>query len=134
MIKQPITYVDFNGEERTEDFYFHLSMPEVVRLEAKIGASLDEHSKKLAKDKDLDGMITFLENVVLSAYGIKSEDGRSFKKNEDLRSEFENSNAYAELFQMLLTQPELASKFGAGVADNGKKTKNRVTPNVELSK
>lgn len=46
MIKQKITYVDFNGEERTEDFYFHLSMPEVVRLEAKIGASLDVHSKK----------------------------------------------------------------------------------------
>ena len=43
MFKHTITYNDFNGNERKEDFYFHLSTPEVVRLEAKFGASIEDY-------------------------------------------------------------------------------------------
>lgn len=134
MIKQKLTYVDFNGLERTEDFYFHLSLPEAVRLEAKLGNPLDKHAQLLSANKDMNGMIEFLEEVLLNSYGVKTEDGRSFKKSPQLREEFEYSNAYAELFQLLLTTPELARKFGEGVADNGKGKKNQIAPEVKLEK
>jgi hypothetical protein len=130
MFKQNITYVDFNGQERKEDFYFHLSLPEVTRLEADIGRPMEEHIKDLASSQDLKTLIDFLEKVILNAYGRKSADGRSFMKSKELRQEFEFSQAYAELFEMILTNPELARKFGEGMADNGKSKKNQVQPEV----
>ena len=33
MYKRPIKYVDFNGVERNEDFYFNLSEAELLKME-----------------------------------------------------------------------------------------------------
>lgn len=130
MFKQNITYTDFNGNERKEDFYFHLSTPEVIRLEAEIGEKIDEYTKRLAEAMELAPLLAFLEKMILSSYGKKTSDGKSFIKTPELRSEFEHSQAYAEFFEMLIKDPELAKKFGQSVADNGKK-KNQVPPKVE---
>lgn len=130
MFKQNIDYVDFNGVQRNEDFYFHLSLPEVTRLEAEIGRPMDEHVKDLVSNQDLKTLIDFLEKMILNSYGRKTSDGKSFLKSKELRLEFEHSQAYAELFEMLLTNAELAKKFGEGVADNGKVKRNQVQPKV----
>jgi hypothetical protein len=123
MFKQTIAYTDFNGVERTEDFYFHLSLPEVTRLEAEIGRPMEDHVKDLVANQNLKDLIDFLEKMILNSYGRKSADGKSFQKTKELKLEFEYSQAYAELFEMLLTNPDLAKKFGEGVADNGKAKK-----------
>jgi hypothetical protein len=130
MFKQNIAYVDFNGVERKEDFYFHLSLPEVTRLEAEIGRPMDVHVKDLVSNQDLKTLIDFLEKLILNSFGRKTSDGKSFLKSKELRLEFEYSQAYAEMFEMLLTNPEMAKKFGEGVADNGKAKKNQVQPTV----
>lgn len=121
MFKKTIEYVDFNGNDRKEDFYFHLSLPEVTRIEAEIGTSLEAHSKKLAAENDHKGLINFLEKVILTSYGVKSEDGKSFRKTKEAREDFEYSQAYAELFEQIITNPELAQQFGSGVAETGKR-------------
>ena len=36
MHKETITYVDFNGTERTEDHYFNLSKTEITELEVSM--------------------------------------------------------------------------------------------------
>ena len=33
MLKKTITYTDYNGSERTEDFYFNLSKAEIMEME-----------------------------------------------------------------------------------------------------
>ena len=33
MLKKTVTYTDYNGTERTEDFYFNLSKAEVIEME-----------------------------------------------------------------------------------------------------
>lgn len=119
MFKHPITYVDFNGIERKEDFYFHLSTPELVRLEAELKMPLHEYAEKLAEEKDIDKLLPFLEKLILTSYGRKTSDGRSFQKSEEIRKDFEYSQAYAELFEQMLTNPELAKKFGENIAQNG---------------
>jgi hypothetical protein len=129
MFKQNIEYVDFNGNERKEDFYFHLSTPEVIRLEAEIGEPIDVHTKRLSAEMNLAALLAFMEKMILNAYGKKTTDGKSFHKSKELREEFENSQAYAEFFEMLIKNPELAQRFGSSVADNGKK-KNQVQPQV----
>lgn len=130
MFKHNVDYVDFNGKQRNEDLYFHLSMPEVTRLEAEIGKPLDQHIKELTDKEDMKSLLDFLEKMVLNSYGQKTSDGKSFHKSKGLRDEFENSQAYAEVFEQLLMSPDLARKFGENVADNGKNKKNQVTPQV----
>ena len=130
MFKHNIKYTDFNGIERQEDFYFHLSLPELTRIEARVGTTLDKYTEDLVSRQDLNELIRFLEDTILTAYGRKSPDGRAFLKSKEIRDEFEYSQAYAELFEQLLTNVELARKFGAGLADTGKAKKNTVAPKV----
>lgn len=130
MFKHNITYVDFNGIERTEDFYFHLSLPEVTRLEAKLGMDLGKYTEALVGRKDPKELVEFLEELMLSSYGVKTPDGRSFLKSKESRDAFEYSQAYADLFEQLFTDTELARRFGEQVADNGKNKKNQVAAKV----
>ena len=132
MFKHTIEYEDFNGNERKEDFYFHLSTPEVVRLEAQFGASIEDYTKTIAEQQDLGKLIDFLEAIILNSYGRKTSDGKSFIKNQELRTEFEYSQAYAELFEEILTDHDLAAKFGEGVAETtrSRRKKNTVEPKI----
>ena len=132
MFKHNIKYVDFNGNERSEDFYFHLSTPEVLRLEAKIGSSIEDYTKTIAEQQNLAEILDFLEEIILTSYGRKTTDGKSFIKNQQLRTEFEYSQAYAELIEEVIMDPNLAAKFGQGVAETAKnrQKKNTVEPTV----
>lgn len=130
MFKHTVAYVDFNGQQRKEDLYFHLSLPEVTRMEAEIGRPIQEHLEELVERQELKQLLDFLEKVLLNSYGQKTSDGRSFHKSPEARSAFEYSQAYAEIFEQVLTDKELARKFGEGVADNGKAKKNQVQPSV----
>lgn len=121
MFKHTVSYVDFNGNDRKEDLYFHLSLPEITRLEAEIGKSLEEYITELVDQQKTTDLLGFLERVLLNSYGVKTTDGRSFHKSKDIRDSFEYSQAYAEVFEDVLLNPELAKKFGEKVADNGKR-------------
>lgn len=120
MLKKTITYQDFNGEEITEDFHFHISTPEMTKMTIKWGGDIESYVNKLAKTEDAEGMIAFIENLVLSAYGVKSEDGKRFKKSKEIREDFEFSQAYAELFEELLLNPSQAKLFGEGLAQGAR--------------
>lgn len=130
MFKHSVQYNDFNGNERKEDLYFHLSLPEVTRLQAEIGTDIESHVKNLVDNQDMSQLIAFLEKMLLNSYGQKTSDGKSFHKSKELRDAFEYSQAYAEVFEQVMTNPDLARKFGQSVADNGKTRKNEVKPQV----
>lgn len=130
MFKHTVAYNDFNGTERKEDLYFHLSLPEVTRIEAEIGKPISDYTQELATNMNMKELLDFLENIILNSYGQKTSDGKSFHKSKSLRDEFEYSQAYAEVFEQMLTNPDLARKFGEAVADNGKTKKNQVNPQV----
>lgn len=130
MFKHTVEYVDFNGNDRKEDLYFHLSLPEVTRLEAEVGKSLEEHIKEVTTNQKIDELLAFLEKMLLNSYGQKTSDGRSFHKSKEIRDAFEYSQAYAEMFEQVMTDPELAKRFGANVADTGKSKKNQVAPTI----
>lgn len=115
MLKKTITYTNFNGDLVTEDLYFHYNVPEITRLHASVGGDLDKYIKEIQEREDLSEMIAFVEMMILDAYGVKSEDGRSFQKTPAIRLDFENSIAYAELFTELMTDTEAIAEFSAGL-------------------
>lgn len=130
MFKHTVEYVDFNGNQRKEDLYFHLSLPEVTRLQTEIGRDIQEHVKELHANQNLNELLAFIERILLNSYGQKTSDGKAFHKSRELRDAFEYSQAYAEIFEQMMTNPELARKFGETVAANGKTKKNQVQPKV----
>lgn len=115
MIKKTLTYYDFNDQEVTEELYFHLSSIELTRMIAKYDGDLEGYINKIVAAGDLMAMVNILEDLLLSSYGVKSEDGRRFIKGPEVVSSFEWSQAYAELFETLLNNPKETREFGIGL-------------------
>jgi len=115
MLKKTITYVNFNDEEVSEDFFFHLSKAELVELELSYHGGLTEQIRRIAESQDGKAIIAEFKNIILSAYGKRSDDGRQFIKNQAVRDEFESTEAYSALFMELVTDAEKAAEFVRGV-------------------
>ena len=115
MLKQTITYVDYTGTERTEDFYFNLSKAEIMEMEMGTTGGLAEMIKKVVDAKDAPAIIKIFKDLVLKAYGEKSLDGRRFIKSEALSNEFSQTEAYAQIFMELATDADKASEFVKGI-------------------
>lgn len=115
MIKKTITYSDFNGNERTEDFYFNLTKAEITKMELSIKGGLAEMIQRIVAAQDTPAIIEVFEDLIKRSYGVKTPDGRGFvKKAEDLEA-FIATEAYSQLFMELATDAEAASQFVNGV-------------------
>ena len=84
MTKETITYTDLNGVQRTEDFYFDLSKPEIVKMQASAKGGYDVQLKSIAASPNGALIMEFFENFIKTAYGEKSDDGRRFMKSEEI--------------------------------------------------
>lgn len=110
MIKETMTYKDFNGEERTDDFYFHLNTLEWLRMDKKYGG-IREFIRKAVKDSDEYAILNMLEDLVKSSYGEKSMDGARFIKNEDLVEKFTQTEAYSDMLIGFFTDTQKGIDF-----------------------
>lgn len=115
MLKKSITYVDYNDEERTEDFYFNLTSAELSEMELSTDGGLGEYIKKIVSAKDMPSIIKVFKNLLLKSYGEKSADGRRFIKSEELSTAFSQTEAYSQLFMELATDDKAASEFINGI-------------------
>lgn len=119
MLKKTITYTDFNGDETSEDFFFHLSKAELVELEMSHEGGLSEALKDIIAAEDGKQIISEFKRIILGAYGKKSTDGRRFVKTQELRDEFESTEAYSTLFMELVTDAARAAEFINGIVPEG---------------
>lgn len=115
MLKKTITYVDYNGAERTEDFYFNLSKAEVMEMEMSTSGGLAEMIKKIVAAQDAPAIIKIFKELILKAYGEKSPDGKRFIKSEEIATSFSQTEAYSQLFMELATNADEAAKFVNGI-------------------
>lgn len=115
MIKETITYTDFNGVTRTEDFYFHLNKAEVTKMEMGVKGGLAEKIKRIVAAEDTPAIIEVFEDLIKKSYGVKTLDGKGFRKTQEALDEFMATEAYSELFMKLATDDEAAARFINGV-------------------
>lgn len=115
MLKKTIKYTDYNGVERTEDFYFNLNKAEIMEMQLTTVGGLDAYLKKIISAQDMPTLMRIFKDLVLKSYGIKSDDGRRFIKNEKLREEFEQTEAYSILYMELSTDADAAAAFVNGI-------------------
>lgn len=111
MTHETITYTDLNGVERTETFYFNMSKPEIVRMQASVKGGYDVQLQSIAAGADGGQIMEFFEDFIKAAYGEKSDDGRRFMKSEEISKAFMETPAYEVLFEKLVTDAAAAANF-----------------------
>ena len=115
MLKKTIQYVDYNGVERKEDFYFNLTKAEVTEMELSVDGGLANMLEQIVNSKDNKKIVELFKQIILKAYGEKSADGRRFMKSEAIAQAFAETEAYSELFISLAMNAEEAAKFIEGI-------------------
>lgn len=115
MIKQTITYEDYNGVERTEDFYFNLSEAEIMEMELGTSGGFSEMMTTIVAANDTPTIMKTFKELILKAYGEKSQDGRRFIKSEEISEAFSQTEAYSKLYMELATDTEKAIAFSNGI-------------------
>jgi hypothetical protein len=115
MLKKTMTYTDYNGETRKEDFYFNMTRAEVTEMELSIEGGLSDMIKRVTEAKDVPAIMKIFKDLVLKAYGQKSPDGKRFIKSKELSEEFAQTEAYSDLFMELATDSTAAAAFVNGI-------------------
>lgn len=126
MLKKTVTYTDFDGNQRTEDLYFNMTKSELVEFSFGMPEEMsntvkspddinDETANKLIEKIGNSGIFNFVKDLVFKSYGVKSEDGRRFIKNEQTTIEFTQTLAYDEFLMNLFSDDRNASDFINGI-------------------
>ena len=115
MLKKTMTYTDFDGVQRTEDFYFNLSKAEILEMEMGTAGGMGEMLKRIVAAKDTKKIINTFKDIVLKAYGEKTPDGKRFIKSKELSDAFSQTEAYSDLFMELVTDGKAAADFVNGI-------------------
>ena len=111
MYKKPIEYTDYNGVKRVEDFYFDLNKAEITEMELSQEGGMSNLIKKITDAKDMPSLIKLFKDLILKAYGVKSDDGKYFIKDPELSKKFTFTPAYSILFMELATDESKATEF-----------------------
>lgn len=111
MVKKTVTYTDYNGVERTEDFYFNLTEAEASEMELSVDGGLSNMIEGVIKAKSVPAIVKIFKELLLKSYGEKSADGRRFIKSQELSTAFSQTEAYSILFMELGSNADKASEF-----------------------
>lgn len=115
MLRKEIEYTDYNGVHRKESFDFYINKAELASLNLKYKGGIKEMLLYMAKCEDGDGLGEFIKELILMSYGVKQPGGKRFMKSQEIRDEFEQSEAFSELFIMLLGDADATANFVKGI-------------------
>lgn len=115
MLKERIDYVDFDGNQRSEDFYFNFTEAEIQEQNLKTPGGIKAKLEKIVQTQDQEKLVEYFKYLILESYGLKSDDGRRFIKSKELSEEFSQTGAYNKLFMTLSTNTDAAIRFVKGI-------------------
>ena len=111
MFNKTVTYEDYKGNTRTEDFYFNLNKAELVELELSTKGGLTVMMDRIIAAQDNATLFKIFKDLVSKSYGVLSDDGRKFVKNQEVLDDFMQTEAYSIIFSELATNEEAAAEF-----------------------
>ena len=123
MFTKTINYENFNGETVTKTLHFNLTQSEIVDFAMELPSGVteaigdptkvneEEAALKLMDTIGSKGIVDFLKKLVLKSYGIKSEDGESFVKNDEIAEKFSHTAAYDAILMELMSDDNAAAAF-----------------------
>lgn len=111
MYKKTIKYTDYDGNQREEDFWFHLTEAELTQLNLSYVGGMEKRIDRIVKAQNTPEIMRVFKDIIRRAYGIKSDDGRRFMKSDEIYVDFEQTEAYSKLFMELCTDSKAAAEF-----------------------
>lgn len=115
MIVYTETYTDFNGNQRTEDFRFHFNKAELLEMEMTTEGGFSARVQRIINANSHSELVMIMKKFVLDAFGVKSDDGRRFMKDDDIRRSLVECPAYSQIFMRLASDDKAAAEFINGV-------------------
>ena len=115
MLKKLIKYTDYDGRERSENFYFYMSKAELMEMELGTVGGMQNLIQLIIDKQDIPKIMDAFKTIILKAYGEKSPDGRRFIKSKELSEAFSQTEAYSNLYMELITDANAASAFINGI-------------------
>ena len=116
MYRRVIEYKDFDGNERKEEFLFHLTKADVMKLlMADKDATLDKILIRIAKERDFRKSAELFDRLIKMSYGKKSDDGRKFIRNDEILEDFVSTEAYSILYSEIAMDANKAAEFVNGI-------------------
>lgn len=128
MIKETITFEDFDGVLTTEEMYFNLTKLELAEMAMDLPDGLADGLTADSNPADIlvaitaklgrKGIVEFIKQLVIKAYGIKKtgQDGKTrFVKNKQITEDFENSMAFSAFVMELISNDDASGRFFNGI-------------------
>lgn len=128
MFADTITYTDYNGVERTETFHFNLNEAELTEMRLMTPGGMDKHIEKIVAAKNEPELFKLFKEFMLKAYGVKSDDGKRFRKSKELSEEFTQTEAYNKILLRLCSDADYASNFVNKTLPNSAKMTDSKSP------
>lgn len=127
MIKKIAKYEDFEGNQVTEELWFNLTQTELVTMSMDMPnditdtiGDVDNIDQEAASAKIVEklggkGVFEFIKDLLIKSYGIRTPDGKGFKKSKEIADNFACSLAFDAIFMELISDDQAAANFVNGV-------------------
>lgn len=125
MLRKKIKYIDYDGNEREEEFLFNLTKAEIIEMELGMAGGMQNFIQKIIDTRDIPKLAGLWKEIILKAYGEKSDDGKRFIKSKEISTAFSQTEAYSELYTELCTNTEAATAFMNGIIPNVDENKDK---------
>ncbi|QXO14078.1 hypothetical protein SEA_ALAINAMARIE_54 [Gordonia phage AlainaMarie] len=121
MLKQSVSYTDFDDNDTTETLYFNLTKTELAD-----NLDLEDELKEIQKDftgqgnrtlekHEIRRVLELVKTFMRLSYGVRSSDGKRFIKTDQIWEEFTQTAAYDAFLFSLFQEPEKAFAFMIGI-------------------
>ena len=102
MIKQHVSYEDYDGNKVEKDLWFHLNKSDLAKMSLGFDNGLIEGLTELQQKGDKKAVAEFIDNLLVNAYGVRKPDSDVFLKTPEIKEDFQYSLAHDEILMMLL--------------------------------
>ena len=111
MLKKSITYTDYDGNQRTENYWFNLDEAEILELQMSYPGGMSAMLQKMVEEEDGAKILETIKKIIKLAFGEKTLDGKYFNKSEEMSNAFTHTRAYSALLMELYRVPGAAAEF-----------------------
>lgn len=135
MYTMDVEYEDFDGNKVKQKCYFNLTKAEITEIQLSTKDGYDKKLKNLSASGNTGGVVTSLKELILKAYGERTDDGK-FIKTPEISAAFAATDAYSEIFLKLLSDEKEQQAFFLGIMPKdvsaAVKEQLKTNPNLNL--
>ena len=102
MIKQHVSYEDYDGNKVEKDLWFHLNKSDLAKMSLGFDNGLIDGLTELQQKGDKKAVAEFIDNLLVNAYGVRKPGSYVFLKTPEIKEDFQYSLAHDEILMMLL--------------------------------